>query len=134
MMRGLIDLLFGEQRNVIRDTVEVFRPNAEAQAGREHGFSQAALAQFAAEFATQPKGRFDRFIDGLNRLPRPALAFGTLGLFISAMVNPIWFATRMQGIALVPDGGDCVILFRGAASGQRAGFSPLGGRQHARHP
>lgn len=103
MMRGLIDLLFGEQRNVIRDTVEVFRPNAEAQAGREHGFSQAALAQFAAEFATQPKGRFDRFIDGLNRLPRPALAFGTLGLFISAMVNPIWFATRMQGIALVPE-------------------------------
>lgn len=103
MMRGLIDLLFGEQRNVIRDTVEVFRPNAEAQAGREHTFSQAALAQFTAEFATQPKGRFDRFIDGLNRLPRPALAFGTLGLFISAMVDPIWFAARMQGIALVPE-------------------------------
>ena len=42
-------------------------------------------------------------IDGLNRLPRPLLAFGTLGLFISAMVNPIWFASRMQGIALVPE-------------------------------
>jgi hypothetical protein len=42
-------------------------------------------------------------IDGLNRLPRPALALGTLGLFVSAMVDPVWFASRMQGVALVPE-------------------------------
>lgn len=42
-------------------------------------------------------------MDGLNRLPRPALALGTLGLFVSAMVAPLWFAERMQGIALVPE-------------------------------
>jgi len=42
-------------------------------------------------------------MDGLNRLPRPALALGTLGLFVSAMVEPLWFAERMQGIALVPE-------------------------------
>jgi hypothetical protein len=42
-------------------------------------------------------------MDGLNRLPRPALALGTLGLFVSAMVDPVWFASRMQGIALVPE-------------------------------
>jgi hypothetical protein len=42
-------------------------------------------------------------MDGVNRLPRPALALGTLGLFISAMVDPVWFAARMQGIALVPE-------------------------------
>ncbi len=48
-------------------------------------------------------GLFDRFVDGLNRLPRPALALGTLGLFIGAMVDPIWFAARMQGIAPVPE-------------------------------
>jgi hypothetical protein len=46
---------------------------------------------------------FDRFVDGLNRLPRPLLAFGTLGLFAAAMVDPIWFASRMQGLALVPE-------------------------------
>jgi hypothetical protein len=31
------------------------------------------------------------------------LALGTLGLFVSAMVAPLWFAERMQGIALVPE-------------------------------
>jgi hypothetical protein len=31
------------------------------------------------------------------------LAFGTLGLFAAAMTDPIWFASRMQGLALVPD-------------------------------
>ncbi len=40
---------------------------------------------------------------GINRLPRPALALGTLGLFLAAMIDPIWFAARMQGIALVPE-------------------------------
>ncbi|MEC7258735.1 MAG: 3TM-type holin, partial [Pseudomonadota bacterium] len=28
---------------------------------------------------------------------------GTLGLFVAAMVDPLWFAERMQGIALVPE-------------------------------
>ncbi|HSG54793.1 MAG TPA: holin family protein, partial [Paracoccaceae bacterium] len=56
-----------------------------------------------AEFSAPSKGGFDRFMDGLNRVPRPALALGTLGLFVSAMVAPLWFAQRMQGIALVPE-------------------------------
>ncbi|HSG55056.1 MAG TPA: 3TM-type holin, partial [Paracoccaceae bacterium] len=30
-------------------------------------------------------------------------ALGTLGLLASAMVNPVWFAERMVGIALVPE-------------------------------
>ncbi|MEO0831590.1 MAG: holin family protein, partial [Pseudomonadota bacterium] len=103
MISGLFSFLFGDGRNVIRETAEVFRPNAEAQAIRNLELSEAALAQFAAEFATPRKGLFDRLIDGANRLPRPALALGTLSLFLSAMINPIWFAERMQGIALVPE-------------------------------
>jgi hypothetical protein len=104
---GMIDralrMLFGGGGNVIRDTVEVFRENAEGAAGRQAERSKAALAQFAAEFAVQKCGRFDRFMDGLNRLPRPALAMGTLGLFVAAMVDPVWFASRMAGLALVPE-------------------------------
>ena len=61
------------------------------------------MAQYGAEFGHPRKGGFDRFMDALNRLPRPALALGTLGLFISAMVDPLWFSERMQGIALVPE-------------------------------
>ena len=59
--------------------------------------------QFAGEFQGRNKSGFDRFMDGVNRLPRPALALGTLGLFVAAMVDPLWFAARMQGISLVPE-------------------------------
>lgn len=95
--------LFGSSRNVVRETVEVFRENAEGSAVRAHDLQSAALQQFAAEFASPSKGRFDKFMDGVNRLPRPLLALGTLGLMAAAMVDPLWFAARMQGIALVPE-------------------------------
>ena len=95
--------IFGGGRNAIRETVEIFRPNAEAEAARDAAREAAALAQFAQEFVLPRQGFFDRLMDGLNRLPRPMLAFGTLGLFAAAMVDPVWFAVRMQGVALVPE-------------------------------
>ncbi len=103
---GLIERIFAlafGSGNVVKETAEVFRENAEAKALREAALSSAALAQFASEFAVPRQGLFDRLMDAVNRLPRPALALGTLGLFVSAMVDPIWFASRMQGIALVPE-------------------------------
>ena len=104
---GIIDTifgaLFGSGRNVVKETAEVFRVNAEAEAERTAAYNQAALQQFAAEFQHQRKGLFDRLIDALNRIPRPAMALGVLGLMVAAMVDPIWFASRMQGIALVPE-------------------------------
>ncbi len=103
LIASLFSLLFGGERNLVRDTVEVFRPNAEADAERDATRYAASLAQFAAEFAQPRRGLFDRVIDALNRLTRPFLALGTLGLFVSAMVEPIWFSQRMQGIALVPE-------------------------------
>ncbi len=99
----IIGLIFGDGRNIIRDTAEVFRENAEAGAQRGEAIQVQAMQQHAAEFAVPRKGAFDRAMDGLNRLPRPAMAFGTLGLFVAAMVDPVWFAARMQGIVLVPE-------------------------------
>lgn len=103
LIASLFGLLFGSGRNVVAETVEVFRPNAEADAVRDATRYAATLGQFASEFALPRRGIFDRFIDGLNRLPRPFLALGTLGLFIAAMADPIWFSQRMQGVALVPE-------------------------------
>lgn len=104
---GLIDgffrLLFGGGRNVIRETAEVFTENREAGAERAATVQAQAMTQFGQEFVIERKGWFDRFMDGVNRLPRPALALGTLGLFVAAMVDPLWFSERMQGIALVPE-------------------------------
>lgn len=101
VIERVFDTVFGGGRNVIAETAGVFRVNAEENSKREAAMTQAAMAQFGAEFGG--RSRFDAVIDGLNRLPRPALAFGTIGLFVSAMTNPEWFAYRMQGIALVPE-------------------------------
>ncbi len=103
LISGILGLLFGSGRNVVRETAEVFRENADTAGARMVALREQAMAQFGAEFQGPRKGGFDRFMDGLNRLPRPALALGTLGLFVAAMVDPLWFAARMQGIALVPE-------------------------------
>lgn len=104
---GLIDkvlgMVFGGGRNAVRETIEVFCENAEAGAVRSADAQGQAMAQFGVEFLRGGQGGFDRFMDGVNRIPRPALALGTLGLFVSAMVDPLWFAERMQGVALVPE-------------------------------
>lgn len=103
MISGMAGLLFGGGRNAVAETVQLFRENAENGAARDAARSRATLEQFAAEFAGPRRSVFDVMIDGLNRIPRPAMALGTLALFVSAMVDPIWFASRMQGIALVPE-------------------------------
>ena len=104
MIERVLGLVFGTGGgNAVTQTLEVFRENAEAGAARDHAARAAALGQYAAEFAHPRKSAFDRFIDGLNRIPRPAMALGTLGLFVAAMSDPVWFASRMEGIALVPE-------------------------------
>ena len=99
----IFDFIFGDGRNVLRETAEVFRENAEAGAARAATRHATAMAQFVAEFNQPRRGAFDRFMDALNRLPRPFMALGCIGLFVSAMVDPPWFAARMQGVALVPE-------------------------------
>lgn len=86
-----------------RGVAEVFVPNATRALELSHESAHLALAQYGAEFGILPQGRFDRFINGLNRLPRPFLAFGTLGLFIYAMIDPEGFSMRMKGLAFVPE-------------------------------
>ena len=103
LMERMFGLLFGGGANVVKDTVEVFRENAEAGSARAHAVQVQAMKEFGQEFMVPRQGVFDRIMDGVNRLPRPMLALGTLGLFVSAMVEPLWFAERMQGIALVPE-------------------------------
>ncbi|WP_264213669.1 holin family protein [Leisingera thetidis] len=103
LISDIVGLVFGSSRNGLRETVEVFRENAEAGAARAHDVQIAALGQLGAEFQQPAKGWFDRLMDGVNRLPRPLLALGTLALMGAALSDPVWFAARMQGLALVPE-------------------------------
>ena len=102
---GLISTLAG-LGGLMRDAgqlTSVVRGNKAEEAKSEHLEHMAALQQLGAEFEFNRESWFDIVINGLNRLPRPALALGTLGLFIYAMADPIGFAGRMQGLELVPD-------------------------------
>lgn len=102
MIGRVAQWLFGG-RNSATDLIEVFKENSEAGARRDADLRHATLAQYAAEFRASPPSRFNAFMDGVNRLPRPALALGTIALFISAMFEPQWFSQRMQGLAQVPE-------------------------------
>jgi hypothetical protein len=82
---------------------EVFTPNAPKKMQMGHEAYLAALDEHGAEFQYLRPGLFDRFVNGLNRLPRPLLALGTLGLFVYAMVDPLHFAERMVGLNYVPE-------------------------------
>lgn len=82
---------------------EVFTPSATRRMELSAEAQAAALRQLGLEYALQPAGWFDRAVNGLNRLPRPLLAFGTLGLFVYAMVDPVSFGARMAGLNAVPE-------------------------------
>lgn len=106
---GLIGSVLGNPRAVsalgdtVKDVAEVFTPSATRRMELSAEAQRAALDEFGAEFAATAPGGFDRVVNGLNRLPRPMLAFGTIGLFVYAMADPAGFAARMAGLNAVPE-------------------------------
>ena len=97
---GLIAQILGLGR-AGREIAEVFTPNKTRLAEWAHQEARSSRDQFAAEF-NRDTGWFNQFINGLNRLPRPVLALGTVGLFTYAMVDPTGFSARMAGLQAVP--------------------------------
>ncbi|MGI9487419.1 MAG: holin family protein [Geminicoccaceae bacterium] len=95
-----------------KELVEVFKPNAEKQAERGHRERMevsrqdlASLEQFAAEFKSKRTSTtWDSFVDGLNRLPRPLITLGILGLFILAPADPIRFLEIARAYQIMPEG------------------------------
>jgi len=104
---GLMRVLFGagaaRTLGAAGQVAEVFVPNATRRQELAAETRAAAMAQHAAEFRHARTGAFDRAVDGLNRLPRPLLALGTIALFVYAMADPASFAIRMRGLAEVPE-------------------------------
>lgn len=86
-----------------KGVAEVFVPSATRRMELSAEAQMAALKEMGAEFDNPSLGWFDRFVNGINRLPRPFLAFGTIGLFVYAMISPQDFALRMVGLNAVPE-------------------------------
>lgn len=106
---GLIGRIFGGPAATsalgaaVTNVAEVFTVNATKKMEAEAEAYRAALDEHGAEFQHARAGLFDHFVNGLNRLPRPLLALGTLGLFVYAMLDPVAFAQRMVGLNYVPE-------------------------------
>jgi len=106
---GVIGSLLGSSGAVAavgdaaKGLAEVFTPSASRKLELSAEAQMAALKQFGDEFALPATSWFDTMVNGLNRLPRPLLAFGTIGLFVYAMIDPAGFGQRMVGLNLVPD-------------------------------
>lgn len=109
MIRSLFGWIFGGAREAralgqtVTSVAEVFRPNATRALELGHDAYKAAHASHTAEFQYARGGWFDSAVNGLNRLPRPLLALGTLGLFVYAMADPNGFAIRMHALSNVPE-------------------------------
>ncbi len=87
----------------VETVAEVFTVNKTKKELAIRAQAMASLDQYGMEFTNANNGWFDSFINGINRLPRPIMALGTVGLFAFAMANPDGFANRMQGLAYIPD-------------------------------
>jgi hypothetical protein len=106
---GVIDKLIGGAGaakavgDAATSMAEVFVPNATKKLEAAQAAYVAALQEHGAEFEYVRPGVFDRVVNGINRLPRPVLAFGIVGLFVYAMIDPVGFAQRMVGLNYVPE-------------------------------
>ena len=88
--------------NAVRSNTEVFHANETDALKLDAAQFQSVLAQYQSEFM-RSHNWFESIVDGLNRLPRPAMALGTIGLFVYAMADPAGFSLRMSGLALIPE-------------------------------
>lgn len=106
---GMIDRFLGVSQGVTAlgsaatGMAEVFVQNATRRMELDEEAYARAITQAGQEFLVPRTGWFDGFMNGLNRLPRPLLALGTMGLFVYAMVEPSGFGLRMQHLQQVPE-------------------------------
>jgi hypothetical protein len=87
----------------VSEVAEVFHANETRAMELSAEAHRAALDAHGSEFRFARAGLFDRVINGINRMPRPMLALGTIGLFVFAMIDPEAFAARMVGLNEVPE-------------------------------
>lgn len=104
MLGKLLSFVIGGGVKAVSEAVTPFTGDKVQAEDNRHDESIARLSQYTAEFADR-QGRtwWDSFIDGLNRLPRPLMAFGVISLFIWASADPARFAASAQAWALIPD-------------------------------
>lgn len=99
----MLKWLLGGGLNAINGILGRFFPDKDAKEQNAHDEQVAFRHQVAAEAANAPTGKFNSFVDGVNRLVRPFFTYGIVGLFIWAVCDPVGFSAVMAALALIPD-------------------------------
>ncbi len=77
--------------------------NKEAREQAVHEEQTDVLNEFASEnIVRDNRTKFDSFIDGINRLPRPIGFFSTVAILIWPAVDPVSFAVIVSSWSLIP--------------------------------
>ena len=75
---------------------------AESDAAKADASAQEELGKEFSYPLGSARTQFDAVMDGLNRMPRPFMAFGTLMMMAWACANPAAFAVSMGSLAVTP--------------------------------
>ena len=86
----------------VRGIAGVFRPHAENQDRRLSDEATALYQAYGREFH-RPTNWFDSLVNGLNRLPRPAIIAGIFYLFHLSIDDPQQFTLIMTAWASIPE-------------------------------
>ncbi|MFV3130358.1 3TM-type holin [Niveispirillum sp. KHB5.9] len=104
MLTKLLQTVIGGGVQAVASAITPFTGDKVQDEQGRHAEMLARFQQFGAEFADrQARTWWDSFIDGLNRLPRPAMALGVIGIFVWASADPVGFAAAAQAWALIPE-------------------------------
>lgn len=106
-MQWLLNLLGGSALGGVNSIIKTVAGDATQRESDKHDEEKAVLDEATAEATAQGAmgaGRtwFDSLVDGINRLCRPTFTFGTIALFVMAVISPLAFSAAMTALQLVP--------------------------------
>jgi len=92
--------------NAGNDVVKTIWGSKQERDAGDQAEQMSVQAAFAAQMMPRDNRTYwDSLIDGINRLPRPVMTFGIVGLFWYCLHSPAEFSASMAGLALMPSGG-----------------------------
>lgn len=94
----------------VSGVAKVFVGDKSERDSQAHDEQMSVMQTFAAEFLPRENRTWwDSFVDGLNRLPRPVMTFGTIALFVYCIDDPAGFTSSMTALRLMPAEGWAVL-------------------------
>ena len=102
MLKQIGKFLSGNAVQGIRSVAGAFTAPKDTRALNDHEYKLAVLSQFQA-YTTADKGSwFERFVGGLNALPRPIMALGVISLIGYALFDPVKATAAYASLQTIP--------------------------------